>query len=250
MFTAAFTPWSAVLACGAGTYVSHDSAAGMWGFRPPVNESVHITAVGRRSESRAGIRVHRVRSIDDRDTRRHSGLPITSPARTLLDIACDLSARELERAFDEAIASRLMTLAAARAAVLANGDRRGAARMRMLTSAERTTTMTRSEAEEMLLALVDQARLPRPEVNTRVGRFEVDFCWRSARIVVEVDGYAFHSSRAALERDHRRDAELQQLGFLVIRITWRELRFEPMTVVASVAGALGGVRASAGSARS
>jgi very-short-patch-repair endonuclease len=110
--------------------------------------------------------------------------------------------------------------------------------MRALFSEYRSTTMTRSEAEEMFLALVRKSELPSPEVNARIGRYEVDFCWRRERVAVEIDGYAFHSSRAALERDHRRDAELQQLGFLVIRIGWRELRHEPLRVVAWVAGAL------------
>jgi very-short-patch-repair endonuclease len=110
--------------------------------------------------------------------------------------------------------------------------------MRALCSEDRTTTMTRSEAEEMFLALVREAELPSPEVNARVARYEVDFCWRAERVVVEIDGYAFHSSRAALERDHRRDTELQQMGFIVIRISWRELREQRLRVVARVAGAL------------
>jgi len=146
--------------------------------------------------------------------------------------------REFERAFDEAIASRLTTLAAVRAMVLVNHHRRGAARTRELAFSDRLTTKTRSEAEEIFLALVRRGGLPQPEVNARVGRFEVDFCWRTERVIVEVDGFAFHSSRAALERDHRRDAELQQLGFLVIRIGWRELLQEPEKVLVRLAGAL------------
>jgi len=122
--------------------------------------------------------------------------------------------------------------------LLVNGRRKGAERMRALAFADRAATMTRSEAEEMFLALVRKASLPSPEVNARVGRYEVDFCWREERVVVEIDGHAFHSTRAALERDHRRDAELQQMGFIVIRIGWRELRREPLRVVAWVTRAL------------
>jgi very-short-patch-repair endonuclease len=229
---------AAVLACAPRAYLSHHSAAAVWGFRPPAHESIDVTVVGRRPPDRRQIQIHRVAGIDPRDTRTYRGIPITSPARTLIDIACDVSDREFERAFDEAIAGRLMTLGAARAALLSNSQRPGASRMRALVSLDRTKTMTRSEAEEIFLALVRQAKLPDPEVNARVGRYEVDFCWRRERLIVEIDGHAFHSSRAALERDHGRDLELQQLGFIVIRISWRQLRHEPLQVVAWIAAAL------------
>ncbi len=229
---------AAVLACSPSACLSHHSAAAVWGFRPPALGTPEVTVVGRQPRTRPGIRIHRVASIDSRDTRQHLGIPITSPARTLLDIANDLGMREFERAFDEAISSRLTTLVAVRAMLLVNGDRRGSARTRTLAFAQRVSTKTRSEAEEIFLALVRRGGLPQPEVNARVGRFEVDFCWRKERVAIEIDGFAFHSSRAALERDHRRDTELQQLGFLVIRIGWRELLHEPEKVLVWLAGAL------------
>jgi very-short-patch-repair endonuclease len=210
----------------------------MWGIRTLQDGAFDVTVVGRRSESRDGIRIHQVAEIDPRDTRSYRGIPITSPARTLLDIACDLSEREFERAFDEAIVKRLTSLTAIRAMLLANQRRRGAERVRQLAFTERATTMTRSEAEEVFLSLVREARLPSPETNARIGAYEVDFCWRAERVIVEIDGHTFHSSRAALERDHRRDADLQQMGFIVIRVTWRQLRRESLRVVAWVASAL------------
>ena len=96
---------------------------------------------------------------------------------------------------------------------------------------------TRSEAERRFLALIREARLPEPAVNTRVGGYEVDFLWPSKRLIVEIDGYAFHSSRAAFERDRRRDADLQTLGYRILRFTPRRLNDEPVAVVAAVAGA-------------
>ena len=96
-------------------------------------------------------------------------------------------------------------------------------------------TLTRSEAEERFLALVRAARLPPPECNTRIGPYEVDFLWRSERLVVEVDGYAFHSSRLAFERDRRRDADLQTQGYSVMRFTWRQIVQEPVALVACLA---------------
>ncbi|MEK6271186.1 MAG: DUF559 domain-containing protein [Actinomycetota bacterium] len=103
--------------------------------------------------------------------------------------------------------------------------------------------LQRSPAERRLLSLVRAAGLPAPELNVRLGRFEVDFLWREARLIVEVDGYAFHGGRAAFERDRRRDAELQAEGLRVMRVTWRQLVGEPDAVVARLTRALRGHRA-------
>jgi very-short-patch-repair endonuclease len=99
--------------------------------------------------------------------------------------------------------------------------------------------LTRSEAEERLLALIRSAELPEPELNVRIGRHEVDFLWRDRGLVVEVDGFRYHSSRDAFERDRLRDAELGAQGFTVMRITWRQIVGSPEAVVARIAMALG-----------
>jgi very-short-patch-repair endonuclease len=88
------------------------------------------------------------------------------------------------------------------------------------------------------LALVRKSNLPRPEVNAKLGPWEVDFLWRRERLAVEIDGYAFHSSRPALERDHRKDADLQNRGLLVLRYSPRLLRNARESVLAEVAGTL------------
>ena len=93
-----------------------------------------------------------------------------------------------------------------------------------------------------MLELIRAARLPVPQTNVRVGRYEVDMLWPEQRLVVEIDGFAFHSSRAAFERDRRRDAALQALGYRVIRLTWSRLVDEPHAVVALIAAALSAAR--------
>jgi very-short-patch-repair endonuclease len=102
--------------------------------------------------------------------------------------------------------------------------------------------MTRSEAERRLLALVRAARLPQPETNVRLGRYEVDMLWRRQRLVVEVDGFAYHGSRRAFERDRRRDADLTQAGYRVVRFTWRQITQEPEAVVARLAALIAAAR--------
>jgi len=230
---------AALLACGELAYLSHGTAAAIWGFRDRPPRKIEVTIVGRKSGRQpAGITIHRTRHLAQIDKRLHAGLRIVSPARALLDIAGALDGRELERALDEALATRKTTLNAVRAVLRDYPRRSGAARLRALASPHRTLTMTRSECEERFLELVRKADLPSPEVNAKVGRFEVDFCWRRWRVIVEIDGYPFHSSPAALERDHRRDTVLQQMGFLVIRILGRELVTAPERVLVRLARAL------------
>ena len=110
--------------------------------------------------------------------------------------------------------------------------------LRVLLDRREGPALTRSEAEGRLLALVRAARLSRPELNVRVAGHEVDFLWREVGLVVEVDGFAFHSSREAFERDRLRDAELQAHGFTVMRVTWRQLVDTPEALVARLAAVL------------
>ncbi len=100
--------------------------------------------------------------------------------------------------------------------------------------------LTRSELERLFLALCRRHRFPSPEVNARVGSYEVDFLFRGASVIVETDGFRHHGNRAAFESDRARDAELQGLGFRVLRFTYRQVRNEPATVVASIRSLLHG----------
>jgi very-short-patch-repair endonuclease/predicted transcriptional regulator of viral defense system len=231
---------AAVLACGPDAVLSHHSAAALWGLRPDPGADIDVT-VGRSgaSHSRPGLRVHRTRSLDARDIRLRRGIPTTSPARTLVDLAATATQRELERAVDEAQVRGL-----ARRGELLNAvqhaapGRRGSTLLTQVLRGEGAPTLTRSEAEDRLLGLIAAARLPRPEVNVRVCGHEVDLLWRDSRLVVEVDGYAFHSTRTAFERDRARDADLQAGDFRVLRVTWRQIADQPYALIARIAQAL------------
>ena len=115
-------------------------------------------------------------------------------------------------------------------------SRRGAGALRELLDGR--PTLTRSEAERRLLALIRRARLPAPQTNVRVAGHEVDCHWHAERLVVEVDGYAYHAGRDAFERDRRRDTDLLAAGRRVIRVTWRRIVDEPEAVIAAIAQAL------------
>ncbi|MGH2992528.1 MAG: DUF559 domain-containing protein [Solirubrobacterales bacterium] len=229
---------AAVLACGPGSVISHRSAAALWRVLSVVREDLDVTVPGRFQGHRPGIRVHRVAALDRGDVRRARGIPVTTPARTLLDLAAAVSPRELERALAEVHARRLAQDKELVALLARFPRRRGVTALRALIEADKVPALTRSEAEERLLTLIRRAKLPSPELNVRLGAHEVDLLWRDQRLVVEVDGFRYHSSRAAFERDRVRDAELGARGLRVIRVTWRQIVEGPEALVARIATAL------------
>jgi len=230
---------SAVLACGDAALLSHHSAAATWGFRPFFNGLVDVTAIGSDAgRDRPGIRAHRVSHLDRRDVRCYQNIPITSPARALLEIAPELTDRQLEKALDEALIKRLVTHAAINAVVNAYPNRRGVGRLRAAADPGRPTTQTRSDGEEALLAALRRANIRAPEVNAKVGNYTADFLWRDEKVIVELDGYDYHRGRAAFERDHQRDAEHQHMNHLVIRVTGRQLARELEALLVQIATAL------------
>ena len=228
---------AAVLACGDGAVVSHRSAAHLWALLPyPAQQRpINVTVRSRHSRLRPGIRVHRVGRLDPRDVRTYNRVPVTTPARTLLDLAGAESPRAFEQALAEAETRRLVTRRHLEAVLERNRKRPGAGVLRAALARDASPAWTRSEAEERFLALIRKAGLPAPETNVQLGPYEVDLLWRAERLIVEVDGFRFHSSRAAFERDRLRDAELQADGFRVIRVTWRQLADQPEAMLARLA---------------
>ncbi len=224
---------AAVLACGTRTVLSHESAAYLYGMAPRPHGDVHLTGPDRRS--RPGIRLHRSRLTPAEATRLH-GVPVAGPARTLVDMAADAAGLLVERAVEDALRRRLVTRSALEAE--AARGRAGSAAIRQLLAVERAPALTRSEAERRLVQLIRAAGLSAPDHNVRVLGLEVDMLWRPQGLVVEVDGFAHHSGRAAFERDRERDARLAASGLRVIRITWRQLSARPHAVVARLAEAL------------
>ena len=229
---------AAVFACGGGALVSHRSAAALWGLLPGNAHAVDVTVVGRHCRSRPGIDVHQAGQIDKRDIRRRNGIPVTAPARTLIDWAATASDDEFEQAVSEARVQRLVRDGEIEAALARAGNRSGVARTRAVLRAEDDSGYTRSRAERLIRALLKAARLPAPRVNVPVAGYSVDFLWPEHKLIVEVDGFQFHGHRAAFERDRRKDQVLTMAGYRVIRITWRQLRDEPLAVAAAIAGAL------------
>ncbi len=202
---------AALLAAGAHAVLSHHSAAKVWGIADH-DGPVHVSVTRGQPRPRPGLIVHRPVDLRPDDVRTRQSLSLTSPARTLRDLRSHVSVARHERLTNEAMVKRLI-----------ERDNAG---------------ITRSDAERKLLRLVSQAGLPRPETNARVAGYEVDFLWRDHRLVVEVDGYAFHGHRLAFERDRDKQQALTARGFRVSRITARQLD-RPYRAIALLAQALG-----------
>lgn len=236
---------AATLAAGPGSVVSHRSAASLWGLlhpdsRPaspplPVEISVQLPARGPRRE---GVLVHRVRSLPDDERRECEGIPITSPARTLLDLAAILGQRELETAVARADREGLADASDVERLLARHPGATGSALLREVMGREEGAALTRSEAEMRFLQLVRRARLPAPRVNRKFGPFELDFYWPAAKLAVEIDGFEYHSSRASFVGDRRRDAWLVSRGIRVLRLAWAQVTREEVATAVQLGRAL------------
>jgi Transcriptional regulator, AbiEi antitoxin/Protein of unknown function (DUF559) len=214
---------AAVLACGEGAVLSHRSAAAHWGLLQSEATRTEVTTARRRAGN-AAIRLHRSRSLLACDTTTHEGIPVTSVARTLLDLAATLRADRLERALAQAERLQLYDHRAIEDVLARANGHRGKAGLSKATASD--PKLTRSDLEARVLSLIRAAGLPEPLTNFLLTapdhpRLEVDLYWPTHRLVVELDGYETHRTRRAFEADRQRDAALTTAGYRVVRFTWR-----------------------------
>jgi hypothetical protein len=211
---------AAVLACGETSLLSHISAALLWELIDRSSSLIHVLVPGRGSRSRPGIVIHRTRRIPDEHRTERDGIPVTTPARTLLDLAGLLPPERLRFAVEAADRRRLLDIHALVALCGEFRGRRGVAALRRLALEQRGAVhRTKSPPEARFLRLCLRHGLPEPLVNTRLHGYEVDFHWPEARLVVEIDSYTYHRSWAQRRRDLRRDADLKARGVEVLRLT-------------------------------
>jgi very-short-patch-repair endonuclease len=224
---------AAVLACGPDAVLSHRSAAAVWELLPPWQGPVDVTIARRTGRRRRrGIRLHLVRRLDPQDITTKHGIPITTAAKTLVDLDAAVPDRQVERAYEQAQIRRMLPPGAIEELLERSNGRRTRTIRRLLALERRAATVTRSELEERFLALARRAGLPEPELNQRVAGYEVDFLWRQQRRVIEVDGFAYHSTRQATTRDRRKDDDLETAGFRVTRFTADQILNDPQDTVA------------------
>jgi very-short-patch-repair endonuclease len=165
-----------------------------------------------------------------------AGIPVTTPARTLLDLAAVLTEQHLKTAFEEAEVRRLTSPTSLDALAARYRGRRGATVLKRILDNHHNIgrTVPTSILERRFLALLDAHNLPRPTINRRSDHGELDATWPEQRLIVECDGFATHGTRKAFEADRARDRELIVAGWRVVRVTWRQLIDDPETIAAQL----------------
>ena len=233
---------AATLALGRGAVLSHRDAGALHGLCAAGSGDIHVTVPGDGGRRRReGIEVHRSITLTSQSTATVDGIPVTSVARTLIDLADTPPRRLAERASDEADNKRVLDLADLQREIALNPGRRGAGVLRaILAEHVLASTLTRNELEERFLACCRRAGVPMPEeVNADIvlpdgGHVQGDFTWWTRRLVIETDGFATHATRRGMTRDRQKARRLRQAAWRVESFTWDEVMLTPRAVEAEL----------------
>jgi hypothetical protein len=209
---------AAVLACGPGAALSHLSALALWGL---ANWPWGVAVTTPADRRHLGIQLHRAEGLLRRDFRRQAGIRATSPARTLLDCAPLLSQRALARAVNEALRQRLVRRSDL-ADIVQRFPRHPGVRL-LRRFADMKGGPTRSGWEDDFPMFCRHFGLPEPVMAARVAGYTVDALFPEEKVIVELDGWEFHSSRESFESDRERDASTLAAGHVTVRITWQRM---------------------------
>jgi len=220
--------------------LSHRHGAALLGLLTTGLPRIEVTTPDLGAGRRAGIAVHRTRSLPPDETVTEHNIPGTNFARTLVDLAGCEPERRLRRALEQSLVLRLFDLRAMNAALERACGRAGTGTLRaLLAEATDEPPFTRSELERIFLKLLRKANLPRPVVNGLVLTHEVDFHWPQHKLIVEADSRAFHAHALAFQQDRQRDLDLELAGWHVLRVTWRQVLDEPYRVTTLLRSRLG-----------
>ena len=226
---------AAVRACGPESVLSYRDAGHLRALRPSARALIEVTVPAAARPRHNGIHVHRT-TLAPEDMTVIDGIPVTSLARTLLDLAAVLRPHQLARAIEAAERRRLLDFGPLRALLTSNPRHAGARNLRAALATYTEGTVTHSDHEALLLHLCVEAGLPRPQTNSALtlsdgSTIRPDLLWPAHRLVVEIDGDDWHAHRSARRRDHARDADVQALGLMVVRVLADDLDHRPREVL-------------------
>lgn len=214
----------------------------MWRVYRGEGARIHVTTTNRSGQAIPGLWIHRARRLDAQDVTAKDGIPVTTVARTLVDLTDMLGPDRILRAMREADYLRILDLDALDAAVERARGRKGLQVVRQALAHHRPGQIVRDELEHRFVELVRAAGLPPPDTNVRVQtrrrRYTVDCLWREQRVAVELDGRAAHARTLAFESDRRKDAALSAVGLHPLRFTWYRVTNEPEEVIAELGATL------------
>jgi hypothetical protein len=228
---------AAVMACGADAALSHHDAAARWRMRKKASKAIHVSVPAHVARRHRGIKLHRRNALE---VTTHRGIPVTTPAATIVDLATSLPPAEVEDLINQADLLGIIEVDALRAALEDMPPRPGLAKVKR-TIDRRTFTFTRSRLERAFIPLALKAGLPKPLTCIYVNGFEVDFYWPQAGLVIETDGGAFHRTPAQQRAERRRDQAHTAAGLTPLRFTHGQIKFEQayvLEILTTVAGRL------------
>ena len=235
---------AAVLAHGPNAYISHATALEDYAVIEPVGGPIHVTVLNACRRSRPGIRVHRTTRIEPQDLGLlDDHLPITSPARAILDYAETASLTELSRAISEAEVLELATPDEIRALIARTPGRRGTRKVIYTLGRHAGPVVLHEGVERMAYAIIDKTPIRNPETNASIVGVKVDLLWREEKLVVELDSGRYHGVPAAVDRDRRKEAHLRKNDCELLRYSYWQIKEEPHFFVAEVAAKLEQLRA-------
>jgi hypothetical protein len=230
---------AAVLACGEGAVLSHFAAAAFWGFWTWAERRIDVTVPGGARDF-DGLCVHRSRARQ-RDVLVRDDIPVTTPARTLLDLAAVLPAKGLRSMVRRAEAQRAVSIRQIVDVCDRSPGHHGITRLRAVIADG--PAPTRTDLEDLLLDLLDRGGIERPEINAPM-RFGIetivpDYLWRARGVAIEADSVTWHEHKLTREHDAYKQAQLEAAGLRVLRITWAQITRSPQQTLARIRAALG-----------
>ena len=239
------TRWiAAVMASGRGCFLSYFDATALWRIYETRSATIHVTTTAQSVRKLPGIKVHRARRLDPADVTTKDGIPVTTVARTLVDLTDVLPSDRILRAMREAEYLKLLDIDSLIAAVQRANGRRRLTELTKAIERHRPGQIVRDELEHRFQELLHEAGLPEPETNIKVETtnrtYTLDCLWPEQGVAVELDGRAAHARAAAFEEDRARDAALTATGLRPLRFTWRRLTEEPEDVLAELKATLSG----------
>jgi very-short-patch-repair endonuclease len=232
---------AAVLSCGSAAVLSHESAAALLAIHDDRGDAIHVSVPARINRRRPGIVVHRRTFLVTDHATLHHGIPVTTPALTIVDLATRVPRDQVEAAINEADKRGLIDPEALRAALPDFGTQPGTRVVREILD-RHTFRLTDSELERRFLPITRRAGLPVPETARYVNGFKVDFFWPELGLAVETDGLRYHRTPAQQARDRLRDQAHAAAGLASLRFTHAQVRFEPQHVEETLRAVAGRLR--------
>jgi very-short-patch-repair endonuclease len=223
---------AALLTCGPASFLSHRTAAAVWGLREVAVRRIEVTIVGTGAKRRQGLVIHRTENDPDTaDLATRTGLRVSSVPRMLVELAQYEKPAELDRLITEAVRKRILDLAAVEAALIRHARRPGVAHLKRALRDYRPRRDRKSQLERDFDRLITGTDIPPPQRNVIIGGWEIDCFWPEARLAVELDGRPYHVAVRDIERDKLKDAKLLRLQIRTMRITDMRFTLDPTGIL-------------------